>query len=119
MLGALTGVDHSDPATYKSEGIASTDYLSFLDTEGLNGARIGVFNEASEEYYRDSGEYDETLFNEAIQKIRNKGAVVVEQVDLPSFYRKWSWGVPIYEMKHALGNYLSQLPSYLPVHSAS
>jgi amidase len=117
LLGALTGVDQFDPATYKSEGRSYKDYTSFLDSEGLNGARIGVFNNASEDYYRDSGEYDEHLFNNAIQAIRSKGAEVVEQIDIPSFHREWSWGVPIYEMKHALRNYLSQLSSFLPVHS--
>lgn len=117
LLGALTGVDQFDPATYKSEGISCQDYTVFLDSEGLNGARIGVFTNASEDYYRDSGEYDEDLFKNAIQTVRNKGAEVFENIDIPSFHRDWSWGVPIYEMKHALGNYLSQLPSYMPVNS--
>jgi amidase len=117
LLGALTGVDSSDPATYKSEGVSYQDYTSFLDSEGLKGARIGVFRNASENYYRESDEYDEDLFNDAVQAIRRKGAEVVEDIEIPSFNREWSWGVPIYEMKHALGNYLSQLPSHLPVHS--
>lgn len=117
LLGALTGVDQFDPATYKSEGISCQDYTVFLDSDGLNGVRIGVFNNASEDYYRDSDEYDEDLFNHVIQTMRSEGAEVIEKIDIPSFHREWSWGVPIYEMKHALGNYLSQLPSYLPVHS--
>lgn len=117
LLGALTGVDQFDPATYKSQGISCQDYTVFLDSEGLSGARIGVFTNASEDYYRDSGEYDEDLFKNVIQTVRNKGAEVFVNIDIPSFHRDWSWGVPIYEMKHALGNYFSQLPSYLPVHS--
>ncbi|MCZ8537086.1 amidase family protein [Paenisporosarcina quisquiliarum] len=118
LLGALTGVDKSDPATYKSEGISLEDYTRFLDADALIGARIGVFNKASDEYY-ESGEYDEKLFNHAIQTIRDAGGEVLENIEMPSFNREWSWGVPIYEMKHSLGNYLSQLPSYVPVHSFS
>jgi amidase len=117
LLGALTGVDQADPATYKSEGLSFQDYTSFLDPEGLEGARIGVFNHASEDYYKESGEYDEDLFQRVIGTLRNKGAEVIDKIDIPSFHREWSWGVPIYEMKHALGNYLSRLPSHLPVHS--
>lgn len=119
LLGALTGVDQRDPATYKSAGMPVQDYTAFLDSEGLSGARIGVFHETSEEFYRDSGEYDAMLFNDVIQVVRSKGAEVIENIDIPSFKRKWSWGVPIYEMKHALGNYLSKLPANLPVHSVA
>ncbi|MBW3111559.1 amidase [Bacillus sp. MCCB 382] len=117
LLGALTDVDQSDPATYKSEGVSCQDYTGFLDAEGLNGARIGVYSNAPDEFYSDSGEYDEELFKNAIETLRNKGAEVIEEIDIPSFHREWSWGVPIYEMKHALGNYLAKLPSHLPVHS--
>jgi len=118
LLGALTGVDKSDPATYKSEGISLKDYTECLDADGLKGARIGVFNKASDEYYA-SGEYDEKLFSHAIHTIREAGAEVFENIEMPSFNREWSWGVPIYELKHSLGNYLSRLPSYVPVHSFS
>jgi amidase len=116
LLGALTGVDKFDPATYKSEGVSHQDYTVFLDSEGLKGARIGVFNKASEDYYQ-SGEYDENLFKDAIRTLRSAGADVINEIDIPSFHRDWSFGVPIYEMKHSFGNYLFQLPSHLPVHS--
>ncbi|MFD3449976.1 amidase family protein [Microbacteriaceae bacterium 4G12] len=116
LLGALTGVDKLDPATYKSEGISNQDYTVFLDPKGLKGVKIGVFNKASEDYYT-SGEYDENLFNNVIQTLRLEGAEINDQIEIPSFDRDWSWGVPIYEIKHSLNNYLSQLPFYIPVHS--
>lgn len=49
--------------------------------------------------------------------VMNEGTEVVDTIEIPSFNRDWSWGVPIYEMKHSLGNYLSRLPSHLPIHS--
>lgn len=116
LLGALTGVDKSDPATYKSEGISKQDYTVFLDSQGLKGARIGIFNQASDDYYH-SGEYDENLFEQVIQTLRREGTEIVDNIEIPSFNRDWSWGVPIYELKHSLGNYLSQLPTYVPIHS--
>lgn len=118
LLGSLTGVDEKDVVTHKSDGRAYRDYTSYLDANGLNGAKIGVFNDAPKDYY-ENGEYDEILFKETIQVLRNEGATVVENIDIPSFHREWSWGVPLYELKHSLDNYLSKLPSTIPVHSIS
>ncbi|WP_264448882.1 amidase family protein [Bacillus cereus] len=118
LLGSLTGVDEKDVATHKSEGMAYQDYTTYLDANGLKGAKIGVFSNAPKEYY-ESGEYDEKLFKETIQVLRSEGATVVENIDIPSFHREWSWGVPLYELKHSLDNYFSKLPSTIPVHSIS
>ncbi|SDY75783.1 amidase family protein [Bacillus sp. 166amftsu] len=118
LLGSLTGIDQLDPATYKSEGRAQQDYTVYLDSNGLRSAKIGVFNKASEGYY-ESGEYDEELFQNAVQVLRNEGATVLEDIEIPSFHREWSWGVSSYELKHSLDNYLSKLPSNIPVHSIS
>lgn len=41
-LGVMTGVDPADPATQKSKGKAQKDYTSYLKTDALKGARIGV-----------------------------------------------------------------------------
>lgn len=118
LLGSLTGIDEKDVATRKSEGIAEHDYTKYLDVNGLNGTKIGVYNNAPKDYYK-SGEYDENLFKETIEVLRSKGATVVEDINIPSFHREWSWGVSLYELKHSLDNYLSKLPSTIPVHSIS
>ena len=115
LLGAMTGVDSLDPATLKSEGRIPQDYSIYLNATGLKGARIGVFNVAPNE----SDEYDEQLFNQAIQTLGEEGAVVIKDIEIPSFDREWSWGVSLYELKHSLDNYLSKLPPHLPVHSIS
>ena len=44
LLGSLIGVDEKDVATHRSEGRAEHDYTKYLDVNGLNGAKIGVFN---------------------------------------------------------------------------
>ena len=111
-------MDERDVATRKSEGIAEHDYTKYLDVNGLNGTKIGVYNNAPKDYYK-SGEYDENLFKETIEVLRSKGATVVEDINIPSFHREWSWGVSLYELKHSLDNYLSKLPSTIPVHSIS
>ncbi|MBE4907530.1 amidase [Bacillus luteolus] len=117
-LGVLTGVDQNDPATFKSEGRAEIDYTKFLDLQGLSGARIGTFNQSDKEYY-ESGEFDENLFREVIRNLEEAGATVIEDIEIPSFHREWSWDVNINELRVSLGNYLASLPSYLPVHNFS
>jgi len=116
LLGALSCVDESDPATYKSEGRIENDYSIYLDPEGLNGAKIGIFN-ASNDAFHDSEEYDDTLFKSAVKAIKDQGARVLENIEIPSFHRNWDRGISLYELKHSLDNYLSQLPSNIPVHS--
>jgi amidase len=45
LLGAATGVDPNDPATADQAGHAFTDYTQFLNSNALNGARIGVWRD--------------------------------------------------------------------------
>ncbi|MBT2700264.1 amidase [Bacillus sp. ISL-40] len=125
LLGTLAGVDMLDPATHKSVGRSQQDYSIYLDFKGLRGAKIGVFNKASKDGNNSedpsltgpNSDYDGELFENAIQTLRNEGAEVIENINIPSFHREWSWGVPLYEFKHSLDNYLSKLPPHLPVHS--
>ncbi|MBU9721692.1 MULTISPECIES: amidase family protein [Bacillaceae] len=116
LLEVLTGIDKCDPATYKRKDIPHQEYSNYLDAAGLKGARIGIFMGASEGFLQ-SDEYDDGLYKNVIQTLSNKGAILIEDVDIPSFNREWSWGVSLYEFKHSLENYLSQLPAQLPVHS--
>lgn len=66
LLGSLTGVDEKDVATHKSKGMAYEDYTSYLDVNGLKGAKIGVYSNAPKDYY-ENGEYDENLFEDTIK----------------------------------------------------
>ncbi len=71
LLGSLTGIDEKDVATRKSEGIAEHDYTKYLEVNGLNGTKIGVYNNAPKDYYK-SGEYNENLFKETIEVLHSK-----------------------------------------------
>ncbi|BBH20522.1 amidase [Paenibacillus baekrokdamisoli] len=116
LLGVLTGKDESDPATWKNNQ-SKIDYTTFLDIDGLKKATIGIFRNVPPERYRDIGEYDEGLFNDAVTKIKDSGANVVEDIEIPSFYREWEFNKMNFEFKHAVDNYLQSLPSQLPVHT--
>jgi amidase len=116
LLGILAGVDEHDPATFKSKGRLEQDYSNYLDSNGLRGAKIGIFNNASDDFLI-SDEYDDELYKNAVRTIADQGAKIIENIEIPSFHRKWDWEVTLYEFKHSLDNYLSQLPPNIPVHS--
>ncbi|WP_019910817.1 amidase family protein [Paenibacillus sp. HW567] len=117
LLSALVGRDEHDPATWRNDH-AIQDYTAFLDKDGLQGARIGVFGEVPD-YVRESGEYNEELFHQVVSELIKAGATVVENIEIPSFYGPWKWNKMNLEFNHGVENYLQRLPAHLPIHSLS
>ncbi len=78
-LGALTGVDPTDPATAASKGHAQSDYTSFLKPDALKGARIGVWREGI------TGVSPETdaIYDKTVARLKSLGATVVDPTNLP------------------------------------
>jgi amidase len=107
LLGAMAGVDPRDPATTASSGKAAPDYTKFLDPGGLRGARIGV----ARKYFGFSETVDK-LMNEAIDAMKNAGAVIVDPADLASHGKldDPEGIVLLYELKADLNAYLSGRP---------
>jgi len=109
VLGALVGVDPRDPATEGSAGRAQTDYVKFLELNGLRGARIGVPRDG---YFGYSPKAD-LVVNQAIDVLRNGGAVIVDPVKIPNFDRAALTSaeliVLLYEFKAGVNAYLSSV----------
>ena len=112
LLGGAVGVDPRDEATARSEGNFHTDYTQFLDSAGLQGARIGVA--------RSFTGFDPrvmVLFEDAIQAMRDAGAVIVDPANLP--VANWRDELPLivleYEFKTDLNAYLATLGPDAPV----
>jgi len=118
LLGVLTGKDESDPATWKNQYF-TTDYTASLELNGLKDVTIGVFRDIPPERYRDIDEYDEELFENAITVIKEAGANVIEEIEIPSFNREWEWNKINNEFKHGIENYLQGLQPQMPVHTIS
>ncbi|WIV21122.1 amidase family protein [Paenibacillus polygoni] len=116
LLGALAGKDENDSATWKNPN-PNMDYTTFLDGDGLKNATIGIFRNAPIGRYRDADEYDAELFEDAIIKLKQAGANIIEDIEIPSFLREWGWNKINYEFKHSVENYLQSLPPHIPVHS--
>jgi amidase len=106
LLGVIAGVDPRDAITQESNGKSFTDYTRFLDPNGLPGARIGV----ARRYFGFSDEVDR-LANDAIEAMKRAGATIIDPVNLaPSKeYEDSELEVLLYEFKHDLNKYLSEL----------
>ena len=114
LLGPLTGEDPRDPATAASRGRARADYATFLDPDGLRGARIGVA--------RSFGGFSPdvlALFQDALDAMQAGGAILVDPADLPT--AAWNDALPLtlleYEFKANLNAYLAALGPDAPVKS--
>lgn len=118
LLSVLAGKDENDPATWKNPH-PDMDYTPFLDPDGLKNATIGVYRRALPEHFFDPEDYDEELFNNAVTILKEAGANVVEDIEIPSFHRKWEWNKVNCEFKHGVENYLQTLPAHSPVHTLS
>jgi amidase len=113
LLGALAGADPRDAATAEISGKASTDYTSFLDPNGLRGARIGV----ARKYFGFNDALDK-LMEEVINEMKRQGAVMIDPADLESHgkFDDTELMVLLYELKADLNAYLAGRPN-APVHS--
>ena len=130
MLNVLAGTDPRDPATLQLK--RPPDYTTFLDANGLKGARIGVPSDPSDPandfYYRPLGPRAHTVIGEVIAALEAQGATIV-RANIPT--EGWIGGpgtemailnrnpesrtkneparrsvVFVYELKHDLNAYL-------------
>ena len=112
LLGALTGIDPRDPRTRESEGKAQTDYTSFLDTNGLDGKRIGIVRKSF-------GFHEEVdkLMEAAIQLMKARGATLIDLENniIPSGLGQAGFDLMLYEFKDGVNKYLASVKSDLPV----
>ena len=113
LLGAMAGADPHDEATVPQRGAG--DYTTFLDPEGLKGARIGVVRKR---LFGNSAETDRVA-EAAIADMRARGAVIVDPADIPTLetFGDAELDVLLYEFKSGLNKYLAWLGPASPVHA--
>ena len=112
-LGALTGIDPSDPKTLVSEGKFSTDYTKFLKGDGLNGKRIGLLKRAT-----GFSDKVDTLLYQTIAYLKENGAEVIDiEIKRGENYSGSSFEVMLYEFKDGLNKYFATLGDDVPVKS--
>lgn len=108
LLGALAAFDPNDPKTHIEKGEIFTDYTPFLDSDGLNGMRIGIATQMTG-FHKDVNE----LFKQAVDVMKSKGAEIIDEVTFEHRH-KWGaaeWEVLLYEFKADLNKYLENHPN--------
>jgi amidase len=104
LLAALAGIDEADPVTKESDGKIKKDYTPFLDTNGLQGKRIGV-----EKSFLEGHEGVVAVYKQAIELLKTKGATIVE-LELLKKTRELGdaeFTIMQYEFKDGLNRYLA------------
>lgn len=111
LLGALAGTDAKDAVTSESSAHAEKDYTQYLQTNGLQGKRIGI-----EKSHLTGHEGIVALYKNAIQTLKDKGATVVELDILKTIRGIKDIGgaefqVLLYEFKDGVNSYLASTNS--------
>lgn len=82
VLEVIAGYDPTDPISKYSKGKIPDNYNQFLIKEGLQGARIGVLRELSDD---NPDSEIKMLFNRAISDLDSLGAQLIDPVVIPDF----------------------------------
>ncbi|MBD0269378.1 MAG: amidase [Cyanobacteria bacterium Co-bin8] len=109
-LNVTVGFDPEDPATAGSIGKLPEDYTAFLDSEGLQGARIGVVREVFGLDSNPESAKTNAVINQAIDALIGLGAAV-EDVTIPNLAEILSFpSLSGFEFKRDLNAYLAARP---------
>ncbi len=111
ILQVIAGYDPADPVTENCIDKASDDYMIYLRTDGLKGARIGVFR-----YYTERPTTDPQiieLFEKAIKDMRDLGAEIIDPFAIPDF-ETLTENIWCDMFRHDVNNYLHSLGGRAP-----
>lgn len=114
VLNAIVDNDPSDAAMGSGYWRKHTDYTAFLDANGLNGARIGI---PRDYFFEELTDEQLTIFNEAVEKMRQRGAIIVDPADIRTARQIVYSSVVLNEFKSSLNAYLSKLPPSAKIRS--
>ena len=115
LLGAMTGIDPSDPASARSDtASARLDFTRFLDPGALKGARIGV----ARNHFGWHPRIDAVMAS-SLKIMREQGAELIDTSGLPghSALGNAEFQVMLYEFKAGLNAYFASLGDAAPVKS--
>jgi len=104
LLGAMSGIDSSDPVTQESEGKSEADYTEFLVRDGLRGKRIAIERREPSKIPSIND-----IFQLALEQMSKSGAEILEipYKDEISKFQKGEFDVMMYEFKDGLNRYLA------------
>lgn len=113
LLGALTAEDPDDAATLINREKVMSDYVQFLDADGLRGVRVGVGRG-----YMGFHEAADPLLEAAYTVLQERGAVLVDIEETIGRLRgDEGFNVLLYEFKDGLNKYLKTTGSSFRIKS--
>lgn len=113
LLQVIAGPDEADAATHGTAHVSSA-FTRGLKRGGLFGARIGV----PSGYYQDGlSDGEKQLFSNVVDTLEAQGAVLVQDIELPTPEENENIDVMVHEFKVALNHYLHSVEPWLPARS--
>jgi len=116
LLGAMAEPNGKNPASAAARGRVESDYVHYLNVDGLRGARLGI----ARRFFADNAPLNAYLDRCALL-LAQAGAILIDPADLP-MHGEWvapDLEVLLYEFKADLNTYLARIPPALPVHNLS
>jgi len=124
MMDAMVGYDFADPRTATIRNNPPESYADCLETDGLEGARIGVtrelFGPKTDEGNDPDGEAElvTEVIDTAIEVMDNAGAEIVDPVEIPDVEElAGEASVFSFEVKRDINEYIESLGDEAPVDS--
>ncbi|WP_422362014.1 amidase [Reichenbachiella sp.] len=111
LLGALVGSDPEDEMTQDSTAVVYKDYTQFLDPNGLEGKRIGIFRGPMGLH-----EGVDAIMEESFVAMEAAGAILVDSIALGEMHYLGNaeYELLLYEFKDGLNAYLAGLTNDFP-----
>ncbi len=81
LFNVVAGYDEADSLTLPNK--REPDYRAFLNAEGLEGKRLGVFRALVD--HADGDEKIKALFYKAIEDLKAAGAIIVDPIEIADF----------------------------------
>lgn len=103
MLTAMAGVDAEDPACAEAKGHLASDYTTYLQVDGLKGARLGLMKN-----FLGIHPGVDAALAPALAKLKAAGAEVVEVELRATAFDAAEFEVMLYEFKAGLNAYLAR-----------
>lgn len=113
VFSALIGYDKEDPITVFAEDFEGYDWKVHLIEDGLKGAKLAV----PRALCKGISEEQSILFEKALDRLRECGAEILEDVDLGSDQEDLGFAVLLHEFKADLNAYLAKTHPDNPIRS--
>ena len=113
IFNVVAGYDPADPYTEAGRGQKEDDYTTFLDAQGLAGARIGVLRELVNTDDADAEVIE--VFEQALVDLQRLGAEIVDPLEIAPLQELQSGGGGCSTFRYDMSQYLASLGDEAPI----